>query len=445
MNRIVLIGNGFDLAHGLPTGYVDFINHYWKDFSYHVLNGYERWQLENYGISFIKPYSDNFADLKVINKGSAEITEYTITDNEQNAFNELCRYINRYNQMERFAKSLQLKFKNPLFEHISAQASLENWVDIENEYYKLLKSICFEENCIYKTSKALNEDLKYLTNILIGYLMNIQQKSIDKSLIIKQIKDNIFAPFNPADISIRGKDLFKKFLTDRFTDAQDENKVKGLLYQYSWKCANFAITESLDVREYLKQTTSWNDFINQVFSIDISYIPEYFLLPENILFLNFNYTNMADLYIPEQPNFRVNHIHGELNNLNNPIIFGYGDEMDDDYKDIMKLNENNYLENIKSICYLKTVNYRDLLSFINSAPYQIIIMGHSCGNSDRTLLNTLFEHENCLSIKPYYYQREDGTDNYIDIVQNISRDFKDMTLMRDRVVNKCYCDPLVTP
>lgn len=29
MNRIVLIGNGFDLAHGLPTRYEDFINWYW--------------------------------------------------------------------------------------------------------------------------------------------------------------------------------------------------------------------------------------------------------------------------------------------------------------------------------------------------------------------------------------------------------------------------------
>ena len=26
MNRIILIGNGFDLAHGLPTRYEDFIN-----------------------------------------------------------------------------------------------------------------------------------------------------------------------------------------------------------------------------------------------------------------------------------------------------------------------------------------------------------------------------------------------------------------------------------
>ena len=30
MNRIVLIGNGFDLAHGLKTKYEDSINWYWE-------------------------------------------------------------------------------------------------------------------------------------------------------------------------------------------------------------------------------------------------------------------------------------------------------------------------------------------------------------------------------------------------------------------------------
>ena len=30
MNRLVLIGNGFDLAHGLKTSYADFINWYWE-------------------------------------------------------------------------------------------------------------------------------------------------------------------------------------------------------------------------------------------------------------------------------------------------------------------------------------------------------------------------------------------------------------------------------
>ena len=124
------------------------------------------------------------------------------------------------------------------------------------------------------------------------------------------------------------------------------------------------------------------------------------------------------------------------------MIFGYGDELDEDYKKISNKNENNLLTNIKSIKYLEAENYRQMLSFIETEPYQILIMGHSCGNSDRTLLNTLFEHKNCVSIKPYFYKRDEETDNYLELVQNISRNFTDMKLMRDRVVNKTYCEPL---
>ena len=29
MNRVIVIGNGFDKAHGLKTGYRDFIDGYW--------------------------------------------------------------------------------------------------------------------------------------------------------------------------------------------------------------------------------------------------------------------------------------------------------------------------------------------------------------------------------------------------------------------------------
>ena len=97
---------------------------------------------------------------------------------------------------------------------------------------------------------------------------------------------------------------------------------------------------------------------------------------------------------------------------------------------------------MKSTKYLEADNYRKLLSFIDSAPFQIYIMGHSCGNSDRTLLNTLFEHDNCVSIKPFFHRKDNGSDNYLDIVQNISRNFTDMKKMRDRVVNKTYCESL---
>ncbi len=160
------------------------------------------------------------------------------------------------------------------------------------------------------------------------------------------------------------------------------------------------------------------------------------------MLLNFNYTNTAQSYCKAGSSFTVNHIHGKVEEPKS-IIFGYGDELDEEYKKISNRNDNTLLTNVKSIRYLEADNYRKMLSFIESEPYQVVIMGHSCGNSDRTLLNTLFEHKNCVSIKPYFYIKEDGSDNYLELIQNISRNFTDMKLMRDRVVNKTFTEPLI--
>ena len=154
------------------------------------------------------------------------------------------------------------------------------------------------------------------------------------------------------------------------------------------------------------------------------------------LILDFNYTNTTSKYYRD-----VIHIHGSLADPKT-MIFGYGDELDENYKKLSNLNDNHYLKYIKSIRYLESGNYRDLLRFINAAPYQIYIMGHSCGNSDRTLLNTLFEHENCVSIRPFYYKKDDEHDNYSEITQNISRNFTNMQSFRDKVVNKTLCEPM---
>ena len=147
------------------------------------------------------------------------------------------------------------------------------------------------------------------------------------------------------------------------------------------------------------------------------------------------------MYLPTTNAFYINHIHGSLQNPND-IIFGYGDELDENYKKILNKNDNEVLRNIKTFKYSNEQNYRNMLRFIESSPFQVFIMGHSCGNSDRTLLNTIFEHKNCVSIKPFYHKKDEGSDNYTEIVQNIARNFTDMKLMRDRVVNKTLCEPL---
>jgi hypothetical protein len=127
--------------------------------------------------------------------------------------------------------------------------------------------------------------------------------------------------------------------------------------------------------------------------------------------------------------------------------FGFGDEMDEDYKRIENINDNEYLKNFKSFQYLQNSNYSNLLSYIDSDKFQVLIMGHSCGLSDRTLLNTIFEHNNCRSIKVYYHQwidekTKETKDNYTEITQNISRHFNKKKIMREKIVNKTLCKPL---
>lgn len=134
-------------------------------------------------------------------------------------------------------------------------------------------------------------------------------------------------------------------------------------------------------------------------------------------------------------------IHGRLNDENNLINFGFGDEMDDAYKQIENKDDNEYLRNIKSFQYLQNSNYKNMLDFLESGKFQIYIMGHSCGLSDRILLNKVFEHHNCRSIKVFYYKKGDW-DNYTEIVQNISRHFNKKEMMRERIVNKSLCHPL---
>jgi hypothetical protein len=74
--------------------------------------------------------------------------------------------------------------------------------------------------------------------------------------------------------------------------------------------------------------------------------------------------------------------------------------MDDDYKVIENIGNNEYLKTL-NLSILQNSNYKNILDLwivkISSSNY-----GHSCGLSDRTLLNTIFEHDNCRSIRFYY-------------------------------------------
>jgi len=446
MNRIILIGNGFDLAHNLETSYKQFIDNFWKetiaDFKNPEKRGNDIFENIMLSINIILPIHTQYLQ-------------------EIQSYNDFTAYFEKEKEFSmRYAtdkKKMSISFKNRFLKIITEKTSLQNWVDIEEEYYQQIKDIVQNKSQYYsdegeKTAIAkLNDDFCQIKNSLKTYLIEKTTEGIGGNAIEfvdDKISKNIYSEFELGDFTKEGAE---QIVNETIKKAQYclENKdelEKSDYIDFNTQRLLKLKKEDADIKEII---------------LDHNQRKSYFhFIPDSILFLNFNYSNTENLYAKQKyevPGYRYGvlteleinketiHIHGELKNSTSPIIFGYGDESDEVHKEIEKKG-GDYLNNVKTINYLKTPNYKNLLKFIESGMYQVFIMGHSCGFSDKTLLNTLFEHENCVSIKPFFYKWKDENgiehDDYEDKIKNIYRVFTDKTLMREKVVNKEYCKQL---
>jgi len=146
------------------------------------------------------------------------------------------------------------------------------------------------------------------------------------------------------------------------------------------------------------------------------------------LILNFNYTNTAYQYNNAKKSEMIN-IHGELNNDSNPIIFGYA--ATDKEMSVFRRKNNEYMRYIKRTNYAWTDNFAKLKKFINrSSPISVSILGHSCGQSDKLILSTIFNNSHVQRIEIVYYNKN----TYFDKNVNIQKLVKTPTIM-DKLVS----------
>ena len=121
MNRLVLIGNGFDLAHGLKTSYKDFIYWYWKQRVLSLRSFCQERSDDGLCICTIHGYPTWFQYYYLCSTPFLTITE----DKD-------------YYKVFLSKRDYKIKY-NPLFERIHKSIDTKGWVDIENDYYDLLK------------------------------------------------------------------------------------------------------------------------------------------------------------------------------------------------------------------------------------------------------------------------------------------------------------------
>lgn len=353
MNRLVLIGNGFDLSHKLKTSYNDFLFYYLKK----ILN------------DFFSNLSYEGKLIELHSKSSINgFPKMETLDDLINILNDLKSKRDSY---------ISIKYKSQFFQEIIKSFQHNKWVDLENQYFSyLLKMSNASSNLIDDLSK-LNQEFEHLKIELENYLKEVV------------ISDNPIQ--NPAKFDF----LLEDIPDDQLIDSK----------------------------------------------------PIYPTSIENIHVLNFNYTPTFNVYAKHlniKKNTTINFIHGELNNPVNPIIFGFGDEHNDEYKKFENKKENQLFEHIKSFKYLRTSNYQDLIRFIDGNEFQVCIMGHSCGLSDRTMLKEIFEHKNCKSILIHYHKWGSDTheNDYVNKTYEISRHFTDKGMMRKKVVSFEKSKPL---
>lgn len=353
MNRLIIIGNGFDLAHGMKTSFKDFITDYYNN----AIN-----------IFFEKDiYKDSLLELEFKHTNGFWANRLKVNlDETFEAFEKI-----------KGNRNIKTTTLSVLLRNIKSKMNSSNWVDVELEYFNLLKSTTNSARREVRVND-LNIQFDFLKKKLVEYLQRQEEKHSKKTFN--------FAPF-----------------IDCFT--QD------------------ILAEDL---------VSLNNNI----------------LPDSLYFLNFNYTNTLLPYFGKCGkiyNSELNHIHGSLDNTCGEPIFGFGDEFDKNYLLFEDLIDNDYYRHIKSFEYSKTRNYFNLLSFLESNPFQVHIYGHSCGLSDRTMLNSIFESKNCRSIKIFYHRKNRTEDDFTEKTFDIYRHFKDKGEMRRKIVPYNFSDPMPQP
>jgi len=181
----------------------------------------------------------------------------------------------------------------------------------------------------------------------------------------------------------------------------------------------------INEQEKIKEINSFNNLFSK-FNNEESFI------------LNFNYTNTVFKYIERNKNIELINIHGELQNENNPIIFGFAAN-DKQTKVLIDKNDNEMMRNIKKINYKLTLNHNTINKWLylkekdTEMSIIVFVIGHSCGISDLLILDEIFNSPNIVSIIPLYYKDKEG---YLSTCINIDRIIDDYS--KDKEVEKKF-------
>lgn len=190
MNRLVLIGNGFDLACGLRTSYYDFIDWYLNE----VFRSF-REQFE---------FEDTLMKIERISNRFVEFPEDKI------GLSEFIRFFNA-------SKDFNLQYQSHFFQKLMAELNNQRWVDIERFYFLELKR---EITNIQPNNKGknfqvrkLNNEFKFIANKLKEYI-----QIVNKNIPLQELQKRTSSSPLHYKLFIQNKRTTTRYVNFNYTD-----------------------------------------------------------------------------------------------------------------------------------------------------------------------------------------------------------------------------------
>lgn len=365
MSNVLIIGNGFDLYHKLPTRYTDFlffVNN-WSDFcSKH----------EN---ASIEVTDTDMLEIKLSDYG--ELTKKSIDDfaKYKNAYSE--EYIDEFNLVH------NNKWIDYFNEVIASSQLGKNWIDFEQEILNALLYVqqYFE---VLPTIAGTNQVINNVTSVEIHRVIRI------------------FAEKSPGTFAPNFGLIHK-------SDLRNIDEKKQWLISF--------MRDELD-----KLNTSLNIYLLEfVTRIKCGLYSEQISNLTGIELLNFNYTyTYKNIYGGRK--LKHHHpIHGDAQEHN--MVLGIPDESFPNTTEYIYFQK--YFQRIQK----RTGSfYREWITepahrCLEDVPAEVYIMGHSLAETDKGILKDIFLNRYVSKITIFYHSQNAYEDMVINLVKMFGKDF----------------------
>ncbi len=386
---ILLLGNGFDLYHKLPTKYINFLNTV-------------KFLQENFNETDMPTIGKVFNDerLSGIDNGIKECYKKYYTT-----------YSNFPLNIEDTKKLIELADKNVWFKYLSQLINKDiTWIDFEKEIEKVVRA--FEHY-------LENEYIEQLTfSNLVTHEANIMRIFNFFYYIVEE--DFV------GDTKMHRLELNEQFMV--------QNPLNKKSYLSKDKVISFLYNQLIELAEMLKLYL--RNFVDVVVEKlkSINMIDEYIDLSQVRDVVTLNYTHTFESIYCKEIKRNIYHIHGDVDfNIVLGINSNENDSLETVNTDFLRFKK--YYQRVfykTDIEYLMALKYNDIFDSRNTN--NLVVFGHSLDSTDKDIIMDLFMYSKKITI--YCYNEKAMSDNIINLVNiygregfDILRSEKEMTFI----------------